>query len=132
MKLTRTLHDELLAASREAMPNEACGILAGPPGGDPVRLIPLRNTSPSPHRYTVDPVEQLAAYRDMDDRGEDPLVIWHSHPHDLPRPSPTDIRAARDPQALYLIVSLLLGARQMQCWRIVGGQVTEEPVEVIL
>lgn len=135
LTLTQALRHEILAHTLAAKPDEACGILAGPPGSHtPTRYIPMRNAAHEPARpylYQFDPAQQLAAYQDMDQRGEDPLAIVHSHTATEARPSAVDILHAADPQTLYLIVSLKdPAAPVLRAWRIHHGAATEEAITV--
>jgi proteasome lid subunit RPN8/RPN11 len=54
----------------------------------------------------------------------------HSHTHTEPYPSPTDITQAPDPAWHYLIVSLRDDEPVVRSWRIVNGDVEEEPMVV--
>jgi proteasome lid subunit RPN8/RPN11 len=127
----------VIAHARADHPDEACGVIAGPEGSDePVRFIPMVNAARSPTFYEFDSRDLLALYRDMDDRGEEPVVIYHSHTATEAYPSRTDISYASEPHAHYLLVSTRESGSQegpveVRSFRIVDGQVTEEPVEVL-
>ncbi len=67
----------------------------------------------------------------MDDRDEEPVVIYHSHTATEAFPSRTDISFAGEPGAHYLLVSTREpDSEEIRSFRIVDGEVTEEPVEV--
>ena len=71
---------------------EACGLLAF----DRCRLrfvYPLTNTDASPHRFTIDPVEQFRAIQHAERNGWEVGGTFHSHPAGEPVPSPTDVEA---------------------------------------
>ncbi len=127
----------VIAHARADHPDEACGVIAGPEGSDePERFIPMVNAARSPTFYEFDSRDLLALYRDMDDRGEEPVVIYHSHTATEAYPSRTDISYASEPHAHYLLVSTREsgsneGPVEVRSFRIVDGQVTEEPVEVL-
>ena len=132
------LVDEILAHARRDHPDEACGVVAGPEGSDrPERFIPMLNAARSPTFYEFDSGDLLRLYRDMDARGEVPVVIYHSHTATEAYPSRTDISYASEPEAHYVLVStrsapLLQGPeREFRSFRIVDGVVTEEDVEVV-
>jgi [CysO sulfur-carrier protein]-S-L-cysteine hydrolase len=135
------IRDEILQAviahARADHPDEACGVIAGPEGSDsPDRFIPMINAARSPTFYEFDSRDLLALYRDMDDRGEEPVVIYHSHTATEAYPSRTDISYASEPHAHYLLVSTREagsseGPVEVRSFRIIDGQVTEEPVEVL-
>jgi proteasome lid subunit RPN8/RPN11 len=128
--LADTLREQVIAHARDAYPEEACGILAGSAGGDrPTRLVRMRNILSSAVAYQFDAAEWLALNRQMDARGEDPLVIYHSHTASDPAPSGDDLRFATDPDPLYLIVSLKdRAAPTLRAWRIAGGEAVEEEI----
>jgi proteasome lid subunit RPN8/RPN11 len=132
LRLRRDLLDAVLAHARADHPDEACGILAGPVGSDtPHRHVPMTNAERSPTFYRFDPSEQLRVWREMDDRDEVPLVIYHSHTATEPYPSRTDIALASDPEAHYLLVSTRSAAEEVRCYRVVDGAVEEETVVVL-
>lgn len=57
--------------------------------------------------YEAAPQDLFAAQREMRARGEELVAIYHSHPRAKdPEPSPTDVRLAYYPSAVYLIVGL--------------------------
>lgn len=120
--LDSALIDEMVAHAREQHPIEACGVIAGPAGSDrATRLIRMRNALESPAAYRFDAAQQLALYRQMDARGEDPIVIYHSHTDSPARPSGTDTRFALDRDACYAIVSTAdPGQPQIRAWRLTG------------
>jgi proteasome lid subunit RPN8/RPN11 len=87
-------------------PEEACGVLAGRQKGElyqTVYALPTTNLLHSPTRYRIDPVEQLAAFNQMDAQELVLVGIYHSHPNGPDGPSPTDIAEAYYPEAVYLI-----------------------------
>lgn len=79
-------------------------------------------------RYVIDAREQLAAFREMDARGEELVAIYHSHPLSQPYPSPTDRAEAHYPDAFYLLVSLRTSEPELHAYRIREGFVREVPL----
>jgi proteasome lid subunit RPN8/RPN11 len=119
----------MVAHARESSPNEACGLLAGR-GGIPVRSIRCTNTHTTPTtRYLIDPREQLRAFREMDENGEELVAIYHSHPASQPYPSPTDRAEAHYPEAVYILVSLRSETPEVRAFRIEDDAVREVTVE---
>lgn len=118
-----------MAHARASAPNEACGLVAAK-GGTPTRLIRCANAHEMPTtRYRIEPREQLRAFRDMDDRGEELLAIYHSHPVSQPYPSPTDRAEAHYPDAFYVLVSLRAEEPEVEAYRIKpDGAVTRVPL----
>lgn len=120
--LGSALIDEMIAHAREHHPIEACGIIAGTPGTDrPTRLIRMRNVLESPVAYQFDPAEQMAVFRQMDERGEDPIVIYHSHTASRAYPSGTDTRFALECNAHYMIVSTAMERVEVRSWHLGGA-----------
>jgi proteasome lid subunit RPN8/RPN11 len=114
-----------VAHARESAPNEACGLVAAR-GGTAVRTIRCANMHDTPTtRYRIDPREQLRAFREMDERGEELIAIYHSHPASQAYPSPTDRAEAHYPEAIYIVVSLRSSSPEVRAFRIREDAVTE-------
>jgi proteasome lid subunit RPN8/RPN11 len=137
LRIDRATYDAIVAHAREDHPDEACGVVAGPEGSDrPERFIPMLNAARSPTFYEFDSGDLLRLYREMDDRDEEPVVIYHSHTATEAYPSRTDIGLAMEPHAHYVLVSTREhgnsdGPVEFRSYRIVDGDVTEEDVSVV-
>jgi [CysO sulfur-carrier protein]-S-L-cysteine hydrolase len=131
------IRDAIVAHARRDHPDEACGVVAGAAGSDrPTRFVPMRNAARSPTFYEFDSVDLLRLYQEMDQRDEEPVVIYHSHTATEAYPSRTDIGLAQEPGAHYVLVSTADGAHEdgpveFRSYRIVDGEVTEEDVTVV-
>ena len=135
-----TIRADLLAAmvshARADHPDEACGVIAGPSGSDrPERHIPMLNAARSPTFYEFDSGDLLALYRELDEKDEVPVVIYHSHTATEAYPSRTDVALAGEPEAHYVLISTretgpAEGPFEFRSFRIADGVVTEEPVVV--
>ncbi len=80
LTISRALIDQVIAHARTDHPDEACGVIAGPAGSDrPERFVAMTNAERSPTFYRFDSMEQLRVWREMEDRDEEPVVIYHSH-----------------------------------------------------
>jgi len=80
LTISSLLYEKIVAHARADHPDEACGVIAGPVGSDrPERFIPMINAERSPTFYRFDSLEQLRVWREMDDRDEEPVVIYPSH-----------------------------------------------------
>jgi [CysO sulfur-carrier protein]-S-L-cysteine hydrolase len=124
--------DAIVAHARRDHPDEACGIVAGAVGSDlPSRHVAMDNAERSTTFYRFDSTEQLRVWREMDDRDEEPVVIYHSHTATEAYPSRTDVALASYPQAHYVLVSTRdPQTAEIRSFRILDGSVTEEPVQV--
>jgi proteasome lid subunit RPN8/RPN11 len=132
LTIDQATHDGIVAHARRDHPDEACGVVAGPLGSDrPERFVPMDNAERSPTFYRFDSGEQLRVWREMDERDEEPVVIYHSHTATEAYPSRTDISFASEPNAHYVLVSTRADADEFRSYRILDGIVTEEPVTVV-
>ena len=130
LKLSKALHEEIIAQCRSRYPKEACGILAGDKG-QVVNVYPMRNVEDSPVGYSMDPKEQFAVEKQMRVKGQRMLGIFHSHTATDAYPSSVDVGLAISPDISYVLVSLKHPQQPvMKSYRIDGAQVTEEPVGV--
>ena len=92
----------------------------------------MLNAARSPTFYEFDSHDLLALYREMDERDEEPVVIYHSHTATEAYPSRTDIALAMEPGAHYVLVSTREpDGVEFRSYRIVDGEVTEEEVRVL-
>ena len=131
LRLRPADHLTIVAHARDAVPEEACGLLAGPlASGDVEVVYPCRNLDASATVYTLDPKDHLQADRDAQRRGLEIIGVYHSHTHSEAYPSPTDIGKAPDPGWHYLLVSLQGEEPVTRSFSIVDGKVTEEPVVI--
>jgi len=133
LRIGRSTREAIVAHARRDHPDEACGVVAGPVGSDrPVRFVPMLNAARSPTFYEFDSADLLALYKEMDANDEEPVVVYHSHTATEAYPSRTDVSYASEPNAHYVLVSTRApDETEFRSFRIVAGEVTEEPVEVV-
>ncbi len=133
LTIDASIMQAIVAHARRDHPDEACGVVAGPVGSDtPPRPRPMENAERSSTFYRFDSMEQLRVWREMDDRDEEPIVIYHSHTATEAYPSRTDVSFASEPGAHYLLVSTREPeTTEIRSYRIVAGAVSEEPVLVV-
>ena len=133
LSIDRATRDAIVEHARRDHPDEACGVVAGPEGSDrPTRYIPMLNAARSPTFYEFDSSDLLALYKEMAANDEEPVVIYHSHTATEAYPSRTDIAYASEPNAHYVLVSTRApDTTDFRSFRIVEGEVTEEPVTVV-
>jgi proteasome lid subunit RPN8/RPN11 len=131
LRLSRTMYMEMVAHCLAGLPDEACGLLVGPYGGDEAtHLFPTANAAASAMVYEIDPKSMLQVDREAQALGADIMGVFHSHTHTDAYPSPTDVRQASDPGWHYVLVSLRDTHPVVRSYAIVDGEITEEPVEV--
>jgi len=135
LEISRTIVDAILEQSRAEYPDECCGVILGPIGRDQaLRYKPMINAAHSPTFYEFDPKDLLALYREVDDKDEEIVVIYHSHTETEAYPSRTDIAYAGEPGAHYVLVSTrkeIAPSTEFRSYRIIDGVVSEEPVTIL-
>jgi [CysO sulfur-carrier protein]-S-L-cysteine hydrolase len=105
IEIPADIREAMVAHAREEMPNEACGLLAGP-DGRAEHVFRMRNADNSPLTYRLDSTEQLRVFNEIEEKGWEIAAIYHSHTHTEAYPSETDRRQAFYPDAHYVLVSL--------------------------
>lgn len=108
LSLSSSQIEEIIIHARDADPAECCGLIGGLATGRATSIYTLQNVATNREvAYEAAPEQLFAAQRQMRQRGEQLLAIYHSHPRaNLPEPSETDVRLAYYPSAVYLIVTL--------------------------
>ncbi|MCS6842844.1 MAG: M67 family metallopeptidase [Caldilineales bacterium] len=121
------IYHEIIAHARAGAPEEVCGILAGR-AGVATELVRGRNEAANPIMdYWVDGQTLLKQF-EFEDRGEEMIAIYHSHPVDEAFPSATDARNAFYPDAVYLICSLLRPDRPVvRGFRLIQEELGQRP-----
>ena len=127
--------DQMIEHSKFEDPNECCGILAGT-NGNISKLYKIRNASPSPYRYVMDPQEMLTTIQDVDENSIDLVAFYHSHTHSPAYPSETDTRMAVESgwvDFCYVLVSLEdKGQPDVRFYTIdSNGEVLEEEIQIL-
>ena len=84
------------------MDEEACGLILGT-GNHSRLVVPITNILHDPHRFRMDAQEELSAFLIADEKGWEILAVYHSHPHGIDSPSPTDVAELTFPGIFYLI-----------------------------
>ena len=106
MRISQDLIDEIVAHSRDDLPNECCGLIGGN-DGEMTSIHRARNAAATWLRYEVHPSDQFRIMERIEEAGEDLVGIYHSHTKSEAYPSQTDINLADGwPDPLYLICSL--------------------------
>lgn len=121
---------EIFTHAGDQAPRECCGLI----GGNDKRaksIYPLKNVAADPLvTYEAAPEDLFTAQRQMRERGEQLLGIYHSHPRSAePTPSLTDVRLAYYPAAIYLIIGLAGEEPVLRAFNISEKDQSWEPVE---
>jgi proteasome lid subunit RPN8/RPN11 len=130
IKLRRTHADEICAHARASQPEECCGLLGGSVGAAR-SIYRLSNVARDPQSaYEGAPQELFDAQRQMRERGEELIAIYHSHPRAAePVPSDADVRLAYYPDAVHFIIGLAGDAPSLRAFRLFEEERRWEMVE---
>ncbi len=125
--------DRIVAHAAEAKPNECCGLIGGQ-DNQARNTYRMQNVAQNPQlAYEAAPEDLFAARREMRERGEQLLGIYHSHPGSAePTPSQTDVQLAYYPQAVYFIVGFDNGSPLMRAFRISEREEVWHEVEYVI
>ena len=132
------LRSEHLAAivkhAQETVPEECCGLIGGSDEGLAQNIYRLRNVTANPTLgYEAAPEELFAAQRQMRERRENLLAIYHSHPRaDDPSPSESDVKLAYYPSAVYLIIGLGADQAVVKAFKISEREQRWQQVEYVI
>ena len=101
-------------------PNECCGVLVGRPGArtaaHSVHPVENQRADQASHRYEIDPRQVVRLDRQAEERGQEIIGFYHSHPGQRATPSDSD-REYAWPGYLYLIVGLTAkGETEIRAW----------------
>lgn len=131
--LPRKLTNQLLHLAQLSPEAEVCGLVGADALGRPASCYPVANCAANPDkRFLLDASQQIAAMKQMREKGESLFAIYHSHPAAPAEPSPTDIAEASYPETLHLIISLnTKGVLEMRGFKIAGHRVEEYPLRLI-
>lgn len=105
------------------LPEEGCGLIGGK-DNRACTVVPVTNAAHSPVRFSMEPLELLAALNQFEEQGLDVIAIFHSHPAGPVGPSATDVAEFNYPGAAVLIWSPVGKEWQIQGFDIDGGKIT--------
>ncbi len=129
--LPRALIERLFAQARHSPEAEICGLISGH-DDELIHCHPVTNVATDRTRFfEMEPEGLIAAMRQMRERGEELLAIYHSHPNSPPVPSLTDVQQHEYPSVLYLIISLQTqGVPEMRGYRIRDQKIQEVAIGI--
>jgi [CysO sulfur-carrier protein]-S-L-cysteine hydrolase len=133
VKIAQALLDAMVAHAREDQPDECCGMVGGI-DGEAKTVYRARNEFESPLRFGVDSDDLFRiTQREMPDRGEELLVIYHSHTKTAAYPSQTDVNMAQNswPDAIWVIISLAdESAPDLRGYLLKDLKIADAPLEI--
>lgn len=111
LRLPAAMRDAIYAHGQEEFPRECMGMIGGV-DGELIDLYRMVNTSEIDKAYADDPIENIEVGEKMDERGQLPLAIYHSHPGAEAYFSATDEQVAREGlwgPIVYIVASIKPG-----------------------
>jgi len=130
IRIPQTIIDDMIAHAKKGKPEEICGILSGH-GNVVTRAYRAQNVAEEPIvTYNFLPQDQYRIFKDIDEREEEMVAIYHSHPASPAYPSATDLRLAFYPEASYIILSLARPEQPVvRAFRLEDGNIEEMTIE---
>jgi proteasome lid subunit RPN8/RPN11 len=123
--LPAAMREAIIDHARDHVPRECCGVISGKDGALST-VHRLTNLEQGVDRYLFDDEEFFRVYWEIENQGEELLVVYHSHPVSVAYPSRTDVEFAFWPEAVYVICSLEMpSAPVMRGFQIVDGVISE-------
>ena len=130
LQISREIYEQMIGHAKGVYPQEACGFLVGK-AGVAKYFLQIENMDHSTVTYTMDPRQQLKAFKRISGDGLELLGIFHSHVASAAEPSQTDRQMAFYPEVSYLIVSLAnMNQPDLKSYRIAGDEVTAEEIRI--
>lgn len=128
LRLPKAALEQLHNHAEEALPLESVALLFGHVRKLEVvvtRLEYLENVAASTTSFAVDPEQEYHLLIDAEERGEEMVGIFHSHPAP-PKPSSRDLRNMRLNPVVWAIASKLTGIWETRAYLLED----ENPIEV--
>jgi [CysO sulfur-carrier protein]-S-L-cysteine hydrolase len=134
LRLTERAYLQMVGHAYDGLPDEACGLMGGPPGQGRVDVfVACRNADASSRTYSIGPDGWKAADDVLGPLGLEVVGVMHSHTHTDAYPSPTDVAKADNPLLAgwyYVIVSLKDPEPVLRAFLVDDGKIREQPVVV--
>jgi proteasome lid subunit RPN8/RPN11 len=118
--------------AEDCLPEEAVALLFGVVSGSNVIVKGfeiVRNTAESRTTFSVDPTVQYHLLIEAEDRGEELVCIFHSHPAP-PEPSQTDLKNMELNPVVWLIASKQTGSWESKAFLLEKKKVKEIAVSL--
>ena len=100
--LQKDYYNKMINHVIDCSPKEACGLLSGK-DNKILSVWPIRNISKNPHRFHMDPKEQIKTFLKIKLKRQRIIGVYHSHTARSGVPSRLDIEEAIYSGIVYLI-----------------------------
>lgn len=131
VRIPRAIYERMIDHAKKESPLECCGILSGK-GKTVQKVFEIPNAEKSPTRYSMSPLDQLKAFKEIEKESMEMVAVYHSHPRTIPFPSETDVKLAFYPEISSVIISLKEEDHpMMKAFSIGKDAIYPEEIEVI-
>ena len=133
LHLRESAYLAMIAHAYDGLPDEACGLIAGPTHDQASTFVACENVDRSSRTFSLGP-DAWEAIDELEGKGLTTLGVVHSHTHTEAYPSPTDIDQASNPFLTgwrWVLVSLRQDAPVVRSYVITDGKVVEEPIALL-
>lgn len=103
--MTQSTYQRIVNHCKKEYPIEACGLLSGD-NGIVTTVWPMINIHRSKNSFFMSKVDIKKVFDAIEQRNEQFIGIYHSHPTDIAYPSREDVHFNNYQEAFHLIVSL--------------------------
>jgi protein-tyrosine-phosphatase/proteasome lid subunit RPN8/RPN11 len=134
--LTKQQYKTIIEHTKKEYPKESCGILSGKIIDEKEFLVEdvylMQNVSEQPEIcYFMDPKEQLKVLKEIRNKNQQMVAIFHSHTNTEAYPSKRDVSMAYYQEVAYIIVSLQNKENPtMRAFRIIEEKISEIDVKI--
>jgi len=130
LTLKKELFKRITEHAIREFPNEACGILSGSQGRVE-KVYEMANVDKSPETFFMDAREQLKVMKEIRNKGEEMIGIYHSHVASLAYPSSHDVELALYPEVSSVIISIKNKKNpSVRSFKIAEGKISEEELKI--
>jgi len=131
IQIQKNIFDTMVAHLKSCHPQEGCGFLLGRSGAV-VEFLAVDNMERSSVSYSMDPKQQLKAFKRMRDEKKDLIAIVHSHVASPAVPSQKDKALATYDGVAYVIVSLSdMQNPEARAYALGSGQEAELELKIV-
>lgn len=114
----------------QALPYECCGFLSGRLDNEVISNWNLKNEAKLKKQFKVSSHTVGETLRKIRAKGEEVIILYHSHPTAPPIPSKEDLQYHPDEDVKMLIISLVNQEIHYKCYQVSGMNYKEVSVQI--
>ena len=105
IRIPGSIYRKMVEHAKKEKPLECSGLLAGK-DQTVQEIFETQNAARSPILFSMDPKEELMAFKEIENQSMEIIAIYHSHPHTIPFPSEEDVKMSFSFDVPWVIISL--------------------------